>query len=529
MIDIVKMGVCFKQDINGDVYKNENKSDLRDRNFSDKHVNSSGKLVKSTSVSNEMSGSVTISPINISFGTKSTNIVEHHSQKIQGVADETNTIIGIRPVEDAAIRLIRQGSATKDMFIKGKSSDFGPMSGMIPKNQSLSKLAGKDMDISKKQLQIKWGNEQIQQSVGDPSLNISSMVLVLTKDDLKNLDLKWDIGNSSETLNNIKAKDASGNTHYFSAEKVSYSSTKYEISYHGLNNDSTSELVEVLCPAKLGLVLESSDLILRKNKGQIQNFKTYDNGVITFKQNDITYSAVKITEKNDGPTIGKKAFSLERYQIRKHKECEPEVAKLEAETGNGELVPIIGEGKPYTADFDLAFCAVPLNRFTSGKHGFIADMAPVHVKRDRLDAVKSSLNKYHGNISRDISYNILPRLNLAISGGHIESNTTSVRTAKLFHHGSDQANPYADPSSNYPMTVWCPTSSGISESLGGSKGESIVINNTEGFKEFSQVVKDSGFNLPMNPLWEKNVIDMRRKSYDDARTKLEIKIGFSKP
>lgn len=67
-------------------------------------------------------------------------LVPRHFAALQKVATETGYIIAFRPVEPSATWYIEQCYPTKNYHIKGKSSNFGPMAGLIPVNQSLSKL-----------------------------------------------------------------------------------------------------------------------------------------------------------------------------------------------------------------------------------------------------------------------------------------------------------------------------------------------------------------------------------------------------
>ncbi len=80
--------------------------------------------------------------------TVETGIVTCHFAKLADLAEETKTITAIRPVELAASSLIEAGDyqgPTKDMYIKGKSSNWGPMAGCIPVDQMRwSKLAGQE-------------------------------------------------------------------------------------------------------------------------------------------------------------------------------------------------------------------------------------------------------------------------------------------------------------------------------------------------------------------------------------------------
>lgn len=62
---------------------------------------------------------------------KQTGIVPSHLVPLQEIAAQTNSIIGVRPVETVAIGLIEAGHPTKNFHIKGKSANWGPQAGLI--------------------------------------------------------------------------------------------------------------------------------------------------------------------------------------------------------------------------------------------------------------------------------------------------------------------------------------------------------------------------------------------------------------
>ncbi|WP_337236594.1 anthrax toxin-like adenylyl cyclase domain-containing protein [Proteus faecis] len=63
------------------------------------------------------------------------------------IAEEKGLIIGVRPIDTNSTSLISSGEySSKNLAIKAKSSDWGPMAGFIPVNQSLAKAsAQKDL------------------------------------------------------------------------------------------------------------------------------------------------------------------------------------------------------------------------------------------------------------------------------------------------------------------------------------------------------------------------------------------------
>ena len=77
-------------------------------------------------------------------------IVPNHKQALLETASENNCIVMVRPVNKLSTDLIAEGYATKDLHVKGKSSDWGPQAGFICCDQKFSKLAKKKpQDVSK--------------------------------------------------------------------------------------------------------------------------------------------------------------------------------------------------------------------------------------------------------------------------------------------------------------------------------------------------------------------------------------------
>ena len=71
-------------------------------------------------------------------------IVPAHKDQIIQTAFQNNCIIMVRPVNRLSTSLIAEGYATKDLHVKGKSSNWGPQSGFICCDQKFSKLFQKD-------------------------------------------------------------------------------------------------------------------------------------------------------------------------------------------------------------------------------------------------------------------------------------------------------------------------------------------------------------------------------------------------
>jgi hypothetical protein len=76
-------------------------------------------------------------------------IVGSHLSILSDLATRDDVVFGFRPVNSLATQLLEQGYPTKNLHIKGKSADWGPMAGFIPVQQKLSKLAGVENEFKK--------------------------------------------------------------------------------------------------------------------------------------------------------------------------------------------------------------------------------------------------------------------------------------------------------------------------------------------------------------------------------------------
>ncbi|MGB0894316.1 MAG: anthrax toxin-like adenylyl cyclase domain-containing protein [Parashewanella sp.] len=84
-----------------------------------------------------------------SNAVEASGVVSSHAAVMFDVAKRNNAIILVRPVNPDSTSLIEEGFATKDLHVKGKSSNWGPQSGFICCDQAFSKLATKpDADIA---------------------------------------------------------------------------------------------------------------------------------------------------------------------------------------------------------------------------------------------------------------------------------------------------------------------------------------------------------------------------------------------
>lgn len=110
---------------------------------------------------------------------KHSGIVPAHEKIIVNTAKRHDCIIMVRPVNPLSTALIEEGYATKDLHVKGKSSDWGPQAGFICCNQSYSKLHHKG------QQEIAKFNHKVTESIRDGSAK--AVPLLISKARLQSL------------------------------------------------------------------------------------------------------------------------------------------------------------------------------------------------------------------------------------------------------------------------------------------------------------------------------------------------------
>jgi len=80
---------------------------------------------------------------------KDSGLVKSHVEQFIQVAKDSNTILMFRPVNPMSTGLLEDGTSAKGLNVHGKSSDWGPMAGYIPKDQNLCKKHGDPTAIQK--------------------------------------------------------------------------------------------------------------------------------------------------------------------------------------------------------------------------------------------------------------------------------------------------------------------------------------------------------------------------------------------
>ncbi|GAM52547.1 adenylate cyclase ExoY [bacterium endosymbiont of Mortierella elongata FMR23-6] len=341
---------------------------------------------------------------------KKSGIVPRHLAPLQQVAQDYNSIIGIRPVEKIATELIENGYPTKNLHTKGKSATWGAQSGLICVDQGYSK-------IENKPAQIKKLNQQTQQCIADNHAKSVPLAIPLMR------------------LTNLQ------------------------------NN---------------GCIHALSD----KNA----------QGIVTFKA--------------AGPSG--KEYSFEAT-------CEPNHSEgLYQITHEGEPIMVLAppEGtKPFTADYDLLLI---------GPH--LSDLGP----QDNLQVPDVAHRQKYQSLPNSDATDDLWDISNFCRKADSETGNTSTRMKEMIpvinrylvgdgnpvvHHSADSSNPVADPTTNYPATFVLPMKLGRSEKI-------CVVENGYELAELFQQAKNHGYHIPTNPLWEKEVRDIKRSSFTNARNPL---------
>ncbi len=191
-----------------------------------------------------------VTHVETKFNLNLVGIPLDHALKMQQVSSEMKTVFGIRPVDAAVRQLIVENYPTKDIRVKGKSSNWGPMNGFICVNQALSKKEGHEDTIRKQ-------NQAIQD--GLKKGHFTKTQLVISKKRIDQLEELGSIRVSSisESGNlDIAAqayrKGQSGNLYTFIAIPTREAPEKYSI-FHRHNDGSVvnDEPVEVVAEPHL--------------------------------------------------------------------------------------------------------------------------------------------------------------------------------------------------------------------------------------------------------------------------------------
>lgn len=84
---------------------------------------------------------------------------------------------------------------------------------------------------------------------------------------------------------------------------------------------------------------------------------------------------------------------------------------------------------------------------------------------------------------------------------------------RVVHHNADSGSPATEVAANYPTTFFLPAKLGRFDEIS-------IIHDSREMAELIKTAKDSGYHVPLNPLWEKEVTNVRRSAFTQAKNSL---------
>ena len=388
------------------------------------HVVLSAQASRSTGIAQETNNSVNLALERV---RGQTGIVPSHLAPLQNIAVDTNSIIGVRPVETVATGLIEAGHPTKDFHIKGKSANWGPQAGLICTNQAFSKLEKLKEDAPAK---VTRANEQIQECIRDGHavavpLSISSHRLgeLMKLGQITDLTTKT----HSDTLR-FSAQGPSQQMYAFEGKRTSASEDSYLIFHQGKS-------IEVLAKHEGGKAL-TADYDLHMVAPHLSDFGPQDRIPV--------------------PDIAHSVFT---HRIDRYRQQRPDPSTFQ--------VP-----QALRADYESA--------------------AHFYQKEDP-----------------DLG-NATPRIKQMIE---LINHRLVGNGERVVHHNADSGSPATEVAANYPATFFLPTKLGRFDEVS-------IINNSKEMAELITTAQDSGYHGPVNPLWEREVVGIKRSGFTHAQERL---------
>lgn len=199
-------------------------------------------------------------------------------------------------------------------------------------------------------------------------------------------------------------------------------------------------------------------------------------------------------------------------------------------THDGKPVEVLAkkaDGKALTADYDLHMVAPHISDFGPQDLIPVPDIAH-SVFKARIDryrqhqpdtkafqvpqalraAYDSAAHFYHKEDS-DLG-NATPRIRQMIE---LINHRLVGNGERVVHHNADSGSPAAEIAANYPATFFLPNKLGRFDEIS-------IINDVKEMAELIQTAKDSGYHMPLNPLWEKEVTGIKRSGFNHAQARL---------
>ena len=252
------------------------------------------------------------------FERLSIGIPIEHAIKMQEVAWTTNSVFGVRPVDSGVKTLIQEGYPTKDIRVKGKSSNWGPQNGFICVEQGFSKKEGNAATVETQNAAIQTGLSQGHFTQTPLKISItrileleeSGCIEILNTDTERKMTLKAKANHSGQ----------SGETYTFIAKPDSEHSEQHIIYHQYTNTDGETiqNPLHVLADTKSGEPL-TADYDLFFVAGSITNFGTRDQR--TLSQARLNFPEVGDTASNQGKEVNsspKKESSLSQTKRRSY-------------------------------------------------------------------------------------------------------------------------------------------------------------------------------------------------------------------
>ncbi|RTX94332.1 adenylate cyclase [Pseudomonas sp. C 49-2] len=184
-------------------------------------------------------------------------------------------------------------------------------------------------------------------------------------------------------------------------------------------------------------------------------------------------------------------------------------------------------GKALTADYDLHMVAPHLSDFGPQDRIPIPDVAH-SVFKQRIDRYRQhqpdpgssqvpetlradyeSAAHFYQKEDPDLG-NVTPRIKQMIE---LINQRLVGNGERLVHHNADSGSPATEVAANYPATFFLPTKLGRFDEIS-------IINNSKEMAELITTAKDSGYHVPVNPLWEREVVGIKRSGFTHAQERL---------
>lgn len=379
-----------------------------------------------------------IQHIETEFETHQVGIPIEHAVKLQQVAWSSNTVFGIRPVDGGVRTLIKEGYPSKDIRVKGKSSNWGPQNGFICIDQNLSKKEGNAAAIEQQNLAIQAG--LLQGHFSKTPLIISDQRIV----ELENLGsirpsiyhANGDIKAGSLT---IKAKadrgGQSGNTYTFMTVPISPGKNLISRHYIDENGVEKYDPVEVVAEPHLNEAL-TADYDLFFVAGRVETF-----GIKDYRS--VSQGKLNVDEVKKNPNIPRSKSEM-------------------SDIADKTLISAIGIKDYPTRRLNI------LQRF------------------------KANEDKPLGAISSRVR-GLMDQINRVLDRGEYR---------EMVHHGEDAANPASDMADNFPATFYFPKKmKGTYKGEEVTLQPVTVLKNLHEYEKMISVLKENHFHFTENSAW----------------------------